>query len=364
MLNTGGVGIDTTGSTAIQFKSIQLRVLNSYSTPSKVAILMARSATNHSAQFHNYEHLWIYMESNLGATARGRVGIYNVCAEHWTAQNCFIRTDAPLILATTDVLGVPSPYQGALFASTMTFINHRNVALITQTNSFVGLETFGTVGQIDLFNPYFSSAGAAPTSAMNFNGGGNIINIHDMEIEAMAFIMSLGGNTDALHVTGQIASYGAVTPQAHVQFSANTLTLARSFVRIRQNDGAKQTLFNNNNTETITDSILYTGTTAGINGVKLTGCTILTDDSVNSTVSSVAAGSAYLLQQNTGNMFAGSIGFYGTASTTQPNVGIAVSTSAPTSNTPFGYSSSAQALDIITKLNNVIAGLKQLGLSA
>jgi len=57
------------------------------------------------------------------------------------------------------------------------------------------------------------------------------------------------------------------------------------------------------------------------------------------------------------------LGFYNVAVTTQANVGIAVSTSAPTSTAPFGYSSSAQALDIITKLNNVISALKQYGLS-
>lgn len=305
MLNTGGVGIDTTGSTATQLRNFQCRVLNSYSNPSKVSILMGRSSSNHSAQFHNYENIWIYMESSAAVTARGRVGIYNVCAEHWLMRNSFLRTDAPIVLATTDVLSVPSPYQGALFTSTMTFVNHLNVACITQGSSFYGLECFGGVSQIDLFNPYFSSAGAAPTAAMTFNGASNIINIHDIEIEAMAFVMNIGASMTALSLTGQIATYGTVTPQAHVQFSANTLTLSRAFIRLRQNDGTKQLLFNANATETVTESILHLGTTGGITTLKLSGCHVLTDDATNSTVSSLASGSTYILQYPAGNAIVG-----------------------------------------------------------
>jgi hypothetical protein len=60
----------------------------------------------------------------------------------------------------------------------------------------------------------------------------------------------------------------------------------------------------------------------------------------------------------------GTVGFYGTTPVARPATVAAVSTTAATTSTPFGYTTAEQADAIVTSLNSVIAHLKTLGLIA
>ena len=59
------------------------------------------------------------------------------------------------------------------------------------------------------------------------------------------------------------------------------------------------------------------------------------------------------------------LGFYGlTTPIVQPTGGVAVTTTAATTSTPYGYSTSTQADAIVTAINATLANLRALGLVA
>lgn len=59
------------------------------------------------------------------------------------------------------------------------------------------------------------------------------------------------------------------------------------------------------------------------------------------------------------------IGFYGlTTPIVQPTGGVAVSTAAATTTTPWGYATSTQADAVVTAINATLANLRALGLVA
>jgi hypothetical protein len=115
--NTGNVVLDLMGSSFLKIENMRIRVESAYATPAKVAILQGRStdadATYQYSEFCSFENLYIYMDSLPAASARGRVGIYNVGAEHSRYQNVFVIADLPLAMAATDVLSIVSPNAGA-----------------------------------------------------------------------------------------------------------------------------------------------------------------------------------------------------------------------------------------------------------
>lgn len=66
-----------------------------------------------------------------------------------------------------------------------------------------------------------------------------------------------------------------------------------------------------------------------------------------------------------GQSTSGKIGFYGLATPiVQPTGGVAVTTTAATTSTPYGYSTSTQANAIVTAVNATLANLRALGLVA
>lgn len=68
---------------------------------------------------------------------------------------------------------------------------------------------------------------------------------------------------------------------------------------------------------------------------------------------------------NFGQATTSKIGFYGlTTPIVQPTKATAVTTSAATTATPYGYSTSTQADAIVTAINAIIANLTALGLTS
>ena len=68
---------------------------------------------------------------------------------------------------------------------------------------------------------------------------------------------------------------------------------------------------------------------------------------------------------NFGQSTSSKIGFYGlTTPIVQPTGGVAVTTTAATTSTPYGYTTSTQANAIVTAVNATLANLRALGLVA
>lgn len=305
LANTGNVAVDMTGSPGCGLEDLQIRGLTTYSNPSKVGILCARTAAFPTCQFIHLDRVKVYLQSTPAATIRGTVGLYNVGAEHFTSDQFHSYTDMPALFCTTDILGLNSPFRGALLATTMSFVNMRMPVFISLGGGWACFETSNAL-QIDLYNPYFSTVQAAPEGAISIGGGSTAydINIHNAEIEGLNYIGTLNTNVSGLNFDGSIGDFGAMAPEALFQWAANALTVAKSNIRARQWSGAKQVLFANNATEIITDSIINLSSTAGITGPAIKNSILLADDAASATISP-AAGSSYILMGPNGPVVKG-----------------------------------------------------------
>jgi hypothetical protein len=292
---TGGVMLDTTGSAFITLRHLQFRVLNSYTTPSTIGILMGRSASIPSAQFHSYDNVRVYMESDTSVNAplKGRIGIYNVAAEHWSTDRLTVVADRPLIMTTSNVItGFVSPFQGALQASTMTMVQHRMAAFTVHAASLHPPVEMWNASQITFLDSYWSSLrGRGP--AMAINGSGRLIYMSG-EIEELTNVLHLNASVSELTLTQLQLAPGGSAPTSWVTFGSPALAITHSHIHVRQEGGARQTVFQNVSSATITDSIIYLGTSSGITGPRINASILIADEVTESSVSA-AAGSAYLL---------------------------------------------------------------------
>jgi hypothetical protein len=180
LCNTGGVCLDTTGSSRITLINFAMRSSNRYNTPSSVAILLGRddaggggSKNVHCfAQFNTLDRLFVYMDTSPKATARGRVAIYNVGAEHFTIRGGKYIADEGLTFASRNVLGLSSKYQELQTGCPTSM----TVANITEGASFQSWSYFPVEfdDALDInFSQVHYMCGGPQGTAVKFNAGRN-----------------------------------------------------------------------------------------------------------------------------------------------------------------------------------------------
>lgn len=120
LCNTGtSPCIDRTGSSEGALEELTLNILNTFSTPSQVAILMGRdNAAGGGAgpfcfsQFNHDTHLQIETDSNLTLNSgQGYVGIYDINAELYSIEDSDIIANTPAWFDTANTLAISSAYQ-------------------------------------------------------------------------------------------------------------------------------------------------------------------------------------------------------------------------------------------------------------
>jgi hypothetical protein len=118
--NTGGVLIDTTGSSDSHIKNCTI-YRTATATPSTIGILQGRDNAGGGGagnpfcfeQKYDYDNVNIidFTHNTTANSARGFVGIYNVGAENGYYHNLGIHAGTPIVLASTNILGISSPFQ-------------------------------------------------------------------------------------------------------------------------------------------------------------------------------------------------------------------------------------------------------------
>jgi hypothetical protein len=159
--NTGGIIIDTTGSQYVTIEGMRLYSDNTFTNPSTIGILIARSTTVGYAQFHHYKRLFIFLTSKPNATSMGTVGILNITGEHFDFEHGFVIADLPLAMMSTNVLNISSHYVTIGDMPSMTFCNFKQVGFRPYTQAAVML--WGTKN-VKFDNCYYSPALNNPTT--------------------------------------------------------------------------------------------------------------------------------------------------------------------------------------------------------
>lgn len=125
-MNTGGVGIDFTGTQAVKTSNITFDSTDPLLTnPSTVGILSARSITSQYAQFNVFDNVSVLMHNDPASNSgQGTIGIYNIASEITTYRDIYVSANSPLVITSTNIKNIASPYQtigGPTSTSNITF---------------------------------------------------------------------------------------------------------------------------------------------------------------------------------------------------------------------------------------------------
>jgi len=108
-MDTGGVGVDFTGS---QFVSIENVVFISGTiTPTTCGLLFARSTTSQFAQFCSLKNVLVDVPTLSSAySGKGTVAVYNTSAELFAAENVYFLGDTAFAAVSANPYNIVSPY--------------------------------------------------------------------------------------------------------------------------------------------------------------------------------------------------------------------------------------------------------------
>ena len=305
LCNTGTVCLDTTGSSRITLKAISLRAANSYSSPSTVGILMGRDNSGGGgsknafcfAQWNTLDEVYVYMDSLPTASPRGRIGVYDIGAEHFTIRGGKYIADDAVFFGATNVLQIKSPYQTLATGcpASMAGIEINGIASF-QSWTFFGLE-FSDAQTITADRCHMI-AGHPGLTAINFASGDQVGNIKlACQIEYYASVMNTNVNLDHLDTTGLTV----VGPEKPLFGLNSSVTITSSKLGARQIHGQPQPLFNGGSNDLIRGSQIDLGTLAGINspGIKIIGSIVMAPGHQDVEIK-FAPGSQYLLLDDEG----------------------------------------------------------------
>jgi hypothetical protein len=305
LCNTGSVCIDTTGSSDLLLEKFAIRVAKSYSTPSNVAILLGRDIAREEksrgqycyAQFNRIQDLFIFMDSDPTASVRGRIGIYNVGAEHFTISGGKIVADEAVEFADRNILHLESPFQnlatGCPFSMSVIEING---SASFQSWKFFAME-FNNVQTLTADRCHMI-AGMPGTTAINVNSGSDNGNIRlACQIEHYQSAININVNIDHLDISGLMV----VDPKNPIIGLNANVGISSSRLGTRQVHGTPQPLFNAGSNNIISGSYIDLGTLGGIDspGIKLIGSTVVAPGHQDREIK-FAPGSHYLLLDDTG----------------------------------------------------------------
>ena len=292
--NTGTVAIDTVGSQNVTLSDFSICASSEcngsspISNPAKIGILMGRSAAPYNyAQFHYYQRIHIFLPRNPSATTRGTIGIYNVAAEHWNADDLFIIADLPIGMASTNVLNISSPTAGNLGdPASMTLATLRNVGMRAWTHA--GIE-FWDAQNIRLENCYWSRQSQSQMKwAMNFNQNSSLISATG-QIEQFPAVANFNQSADHIDLSPLIDA------PTEALLGLNPVVISSSRFNIKQKNGTLQPLAGSGSGASIIGSsiTLNAGQTLVSPNLTLKG-TIIHAPAVSPSAVSVSTDSHYL----------------------------------------------------------------------
>lgn len=285
--NTGTFVIDRMGSQYMNLRGFRIWNDGTELNPSPFGVVMGRTASNQFAQFDHDWDLVVFLFSKPTASARGTIGIYNIGAEHWLPDHVRCIADAPFIMASTDVLGLPGPFGGAHSGPTsMTLCDLRQTTAGAWTNA--GYEFWDTHNVS--MRVYANRIGGSTAGyAIVFNSGCHAFKITGQFEEWPSFA---NYNSDC---RGHDIDVTIVSPTTSLIGMASNVNLETFKIRINQLNGTVAGLFNAGTSTTLKASTLYLESGQFINSGSLLikGSTILAKAMGAPIVS--AAGSTYLL---------------------------------------------------------------------
>jgi hypothetical protein len=312
LCNTGDVCLDTTGSSDLVLEKFAIRVARGYSKPSTIGILFGRDAAGGDkskfpfcyAQFNRVQDVFIFMDSDPAATVRGRIGIYNVGAEHFTISGGKIVADQAVEFADTNILNLHSPYQTLATGCppSMTVVEINGSASF-QSWKFFAVE-FNNVQTLTADRCHMIAGGPGEI-AINFNSGTDNGNIRlACQIEHYKSAINANVNIDHLDISGTMVVY----PQKPLIGLNANVTITSSQLGARQVHGTPQPLFNGGSNDTISGSYLDLGTLAAIDspGIKVLGSMVVAPGHKDPDIK-FAPGSHYLLLDDTGTSAVGGL---------------------------------------------------------
>lgn len=148
LLNTGGIGIDCTGTSKFVLKNIKVYSRHeSLDNPSTIGILFGRSESHQVAGFCKLENAYIDIKSNYSANdGLGSIGVYDYAVEVVDFNKGEIRADVPIIFTQNNIYNIESSLTNTnppSSANTMTVVNLIGTMLTSWRNYACICENIG-----------------------------------------------------------------------------------------------------------------------------------------------------------------------------------------------------------------------------
>jgi hypothetical protein len=321
LCNTGAVCWDNTGSSWLDIRDIELRTTNLFSNPSTVGMLFGRDNAAGGgtgqycySQFNTLTNVVVYFEPLASATAKGRIGLYNIGAEHFTIHGGLFRGDVGAFFGLTNPLAVASAYQTLQTScpASMTVVDVDSATSFQAaglTSNQSAIEFFGA--QLANFN--FRSFHAINSNgngaqAINFNnGGGTAYNMYMQgQLEGFPRAYNFNGNLDS-----STLATTSVSPTSSLIGVGVGISITNSKIALTQLNGTPQAVFSAGSGNTFKGDEIHAGPFAGLSGIASSNITLLQSKVYMPGTSaniSVAAGSKYELIDDAGDQYIGGVG--------------------------------------------------------
>lgn len=236
VLNTGGVGIDCTGTSRMVFKNLKITSRKPGQTnPSKIGILFGRSTTNTVTGNCNIEDCIIDMVSDYTANSGiGTIAIYNYATEVFQINGGELKADLPLVFTQNNLYSITSPYttiNPPTGLNTMTVVNVIGTMLNSRRSYACVMENLGEAVFKVNTDCYPPSGSGLTRGIADFRLEGDFnksINITEIHSELFVKLMDLNGQLDQFEITGTKAG---LTDKGIDMLSA-TARLRRGIIRL------------------------------------------------------------------------------------------------------------------------------------
>jgi len=320
LCNTGGVCIDTTGSSYLKLQDFDAGSLPSYTNPSTVILLQGRDNAAGGgngpfcfAQFNATQNVHIYTGHSTSLNWNmGYIGVYNIGAEETNYNNTIVTADTPFFFSpTNDISIISSAYQTLATGcpASMTEVKFNNVGIRywggNGSNWGAGIRANGGTAdfQLDANTEFFALNSSA--AAVQF-GAGNTTNwyIRGQFENSLSpgSVLGINNGANVDHLDMDVAtSAGQGSGGNYINFFGAGSTISNSRIHVTYLNGTQRPLFNNG-TETIRGSDIDLGTTVcgtSFNSITLAGVIVHASGCTDSQVT-FSPSSQYLLLDDTG----------------------------------------------------------------